>query len=263
MSRQEECHESPPITIQPLEGQIGAEIGGLDIAQIDPTDVEVLRAAFQAHHLLVFRGVSLTGEQQRRFGALLRPRNLIARPQQEDGADEPARDGIHDDVLNLGEVELYLDELGEQTAAEVVLLYAVDGQATRTGRRGGGPRSSGEALASSMLAYDALPLEIRRLINQAGGTPAQPRASAREARQHGNGGRLAPGRTALDLMTLADEESNALLCEIFAYIANQEFAYTHEWRGRDLVVWNRAILKNAVTLYGVDGAGRLRRSVIR
>src|SRR3954452_13820934 len=57
------------ITVAPVSGVVGAEIGGVDLAQpLDDSTVAELRQAFVAHHVLFFRDQNLTPEAQIRFG---------------------------------------------------------------------------------------------------------------------------------------------------------------------------------------------------
>jgi taurine dioxygenase len=62
------------IAITPLNPVIGAEIGGVDLScPIAPTQLAELRAALNAHHVLVFRDQHLTPEEHKRFGRLFGP----------------------------------------------------------------------------------------------------------------------------------------------------------------------------------------------
>jgi taurine dioxygenase len=60
--------ESPALRVRRLTGALGAEIDGVDVAgPLTPRTVAELQAAFLEHHVLVFRGQSLTHEDQVRF----------------------------------------------------------------------------------------------------------------------------------------------------------------------------------------------------
>lgn len=52
----------------PLSETVGAEITGLDISEpLSPEIVADAQAAFERHHMLLFRGFDLSSEQQARF----------------------------------------------------------------------------------------------------------------------------------------------------------------------------------------------------
>ena len=43
--------------------------------------------------------------------------------------------------------------------------------------------------------------------------------------------------------------SSALLAELFAHATRPEFVYTHQWRPRDLVMWDNACVVHSATWY--------------
>ena len=49
---------------------IGAEISGVDLANLDPERVSAIKDAFFKHHVLVFRDQVLTRDQHKDFGRL-------------------------------------------------------------------------------------------------------------------------------------------------------------------------------------------------
>jgi taurine dioxygenase len=56
------------IDVNHLSGSLGAEIRGVDLANLESADFEAIRAAFLENHVLVFRDQKLTPEQQVAFG---------------------------------------------------------------------------------------------------------------------------------------------------------------------------------------------------
>lgn len=58
------------ITVAPITPKIGAEVGNVNLAQMDDTIIEDIRAAFRRHFVLVFRDQQITREQQKAFGRL-------------------------------------------------------------------------------------------------------------------------------------------------------------------------------------------------
>ena len=64
--------DRPPyarIEVEPISGTIGAEVRGVDLGDgLDDRTVEEIRRAFLAHHVVFFRGQSLTPESLAAFG---------------------------------------------------------------------------------------------------------------------------------------------------------------------------------------------------
>jgi taurine dioxygenase len=59
------------ITIDPLTPVVGAEIGGVDLSKpVSAEQLEEIRDAFNAYHVLVFRDQVLTPEDHKRFGRM-------------------------------------------------------------------------------------------------------------------------------------------------------------------------------------------------
>jgi taurine dioxygenase len=76
---------SPGITVQPVAGQIGAEISGLDISQpLDPRSVTVIQQALDTWKVVFFRGQHLDHAAQiafgRLFGELIEGSRFVSEP---------------------------------------------------------------------------------------------------------------------------------------------------------------------------------------
>ncbi|MGH7011198.1 MAG: TauD/TfdA dioxygenase family protein, partial [Caulobacteraceae bacterium] len=66
--------EPTTITIAPLNPVIGAEIGGVDLSRtLADEQFAEIEAAFNAHHVLIFRDQSITRKDHKRFGRLFGP----------------------------------------------------------------------------------------------------------------------------------------------------------------------------------------------
>ncbi|HXQ47740.1 MAG TPA: TauD/TfdA family dioxygenase [Caulobacteraceae bacterium] len=62
------------LAVRPINPVIGAEIEGVDLSKrLSADQFGELRAALNAHHVLVFRGQTLSGEDHKRFGRLFGP----------------------------------------------------------------------------------------------------------------------------------------------------------------------------------------------
>ena len=62
--------QSGPLSIEPISGSIGAEVQGLNIANLDNSTASQVREAWLKHKVLFFRDQSLTLDQFRSFSAL-------------------------------------------------------------------------------------------------------------------------------------------------------------------------------------------------
>ena len=56
------------ISVKPLDAPLGAEISGLDARHITPEDRQVLIEAFNAYHVLVVHGPTITDDELVEFG---------------------------------------------------------------------------------------------------------------------------------------------------------------------------------------------------
>jgi taurine dioxygenase len=256
------------ICVTKLAEPLGAEIGGVDLAQpLSEDDFSSIRKAWLAHLVLRFRGQSLTDPQlmafSRRFGELDPPGpNPYGKPYL---ADHPEMNVISNikvggapiGGLGDGEAIWHADMTYVERPPKAAMLYALDV-----------PASGGDTYwANMVLAYETLPEELKARIagrravhdatyNSAGerrkgyAEVTDPRAApgARHplVRTHPETGRscLFLGRrrnSYIEGFELA--ESEALLDRLWAHATQPRFAFRQQWRVGDLVLWdNRCTL---------------------
>ncbi len=259
---------SQSFDVRPLPGPVGAEIIGLDLShELNAADFARVHQAHLDHHLLVFRDQRITPQQHvdfsRRFGPLMihvlhqfhlagHPEILIVSNILEDGKP-----------IGLGDAGKYwhsdisykpLPSLGS-------LLHAQEL-----------PSEGGDTLFANMhLAYDTLPVALRNAIdgkqavhsylaqygqlqkegNWRPNLSAQQIAQVQEVvhpvvRTHPENGKRAlfvsEGFTTR-LVNVPEDESRALLAELFAHSVRPEHIYRHRWQPQDLVFWdNRSLI---------------------
>ena len=266
-----EAHAAPQpqsFDVRPLPGPLGAEIIGLDLSQeLAPADFARVHKAHLDHHLLVFRDQRITPQQHidfsRRFGRLMihvlhqfhlpgHPEILTVSNILEDGKP-----------IGLGDAGKYWhsDISYKELPSLGSLLHAQEL-----------PAEGGDTLFANMhLAYDTLPQTLKDAIDRKRGVHSylaqygqlqkegnwRPNLSAQQiaqvqevvhpvVRTHPENGRRAlfvsEGFTTR-IEGLPEDESRALLAELFAHSVRPEHIYRHKWQPHDLVFWdNRSLI---------------------
>jgi taurine dioxygenase len=250
------------LEITPLTESIGAEVSGLDPAAVSLYDRAVLRAAWHQHHVLVFRGMPLTEDQQidlaSSFGTIrkssapatplaTRPEIMVVSNIRDDG-------GVALGTLPDGEMDWHYDGLHQSVPYTGGILHSIEV-----------PSSGGETRFANMCrVYASLPAPLKERLT---GLHAQSvydfAATDRSAKV-----RDAAAPTAVHpvvrfheqskqnalfvcrLMTerileLPEGESTALLEELFGYIERSPHFYEHAWRAGDTVVWDNRCVTHA------------------
>jgi taurine dioxygenase len=255
-------------SIRPLGESFAAEVVGLDIGQpLSNEDFARIRQAHLTHHVLVFRDQCITPDRQvafsRRFGPLQvhvqrkfqlagHPEVLIVSNIKDKGEPIGLGDAGHFWHSDLSYKER--PSLGSLLHAQIL------------------PAEGGDTLfADQHAAYDALPAALKATIAdlraehsylakyeelraRSPWRPALTQAQLDEVRPvvhpvvrtHPETGRKAlfvSEHFTTRITDLPDEESRALLAQLFAHSTRAEFTYRHAWRPGDLVFWdNRSVL---------------------
>ena len=152
-------------SIQPFEAALGAEVAGLDLSQpVDDESFNLVREAYDAHSVLLFRNQRLTPQQHidisRRFGKLEihvldqwchaeHPEILVVSNVKDQGR--------HIGVPHAGRY-WHTDLSYMQAPSRGSLLYAIE-IPERDGRALGDTR-----FTSTVAAYDALPDDVKARI---------------------------------------------------------------------------------------------------
>ncbi|MEJ1130239.1 TauD/TfdA family dioxygenase [Variovorax sp. CCNWLW225] len=254
--------------VRPFTAPVGAEIIGLDISKpISAEDFKRIHQAHLDHHVLVFRGQRITPQEHidfsRRFGPLEvhvlhqfhlknHPEILIVSNIKENG--EP---------IGLGDAGVYWhsDISYKPQPSLGSLLHAQEL-----------PSEGGDTLfADQHLAWEALDPELQQRIlplkaehsylakyeELRAKNPWRPKLSQAQidqvapavqpvVRTHPETGRKAlfvSEHFTTRIVGLPQEESDALLAELFAHSVKPEFVYRHQWAPHDLVFWdNRSLM---------------------
>jgi alpha-ketoglutarate-dependent 2,4-dichlorophenoxyacetate dioxygenase len=256
-------------TVRRLHPHFAAEIVGVSLRDLDEPTFVQLRAAFEAHSVLVFHDQHLTDEEQiaftRRFGPLEETTRSIAQnarvaPQIADlsNVDDAGNTMSPDDrrmLYHKGNQLWHTDSSFKPVPAMASLLSAREV-----------PPEGGETqYASLRAAWDTLPLVLQKrlegmiavhsfaysrgLIAPGLLLPEQeaalPPVRQRLVRQNPATGRKALylGSHASYIIGLSVDEGRRLLRDLLEHATQPQFVFQHRWRVGDCVMWdNRAVL---------------------
>jgi taurine dioxygenase len=275
------------LKITPLSPACGAEISGVDLTRDLPdATIEAIRKAWDEHLVLVFRGQTITQEQQLRFAA--RFGELGNRKQ----APEPLRDraeGIHQTdpkvllVTNIkvdgkpigafgdGDMWFHIDSGYSARPYRYTFLYALEL-----------PSTGGDTLFSNMYkAYDAIPKALREKL--AGKKALHIHEYKRTEQADLTDISRAPhyfhpvfvthpntGRKSLfvdRLMTariegISAEESADILEQLYEIGERPEFIFEHVWQLGDFLMWDNRCTIHARTYFPKEEKRLLRRCTV-
>jgi taurine dioxygenase len=267
-----------------LEGGLGAEIVGLQVAAIDDAAFPAIHAAFLAHQLLLFRDQDLPQAAQvafaRRFGAVqvhvMDQYHASAFPElytlsNLDAEGRPS--GAHPDR---GTMAWHTDGSWQRVTGLATMLYA-----ERIPASGGGT-----GFADMYAAYDALDREEQKVLGgmraihnlnfsrnrrhgEAPMTQAQrdkvPPVDHPIVRTHPETGRkcLFLGDHAETIVGMGYDEGRAFIEKLNERIVALARLYTHRWRQGDFMVWdNRCLLHKAESYDTAREARVVRRCTV-
>ncbi|MGK5030567.1 TauD/TfdA dioxygenase family protein [Janthinobacterium sp. MDT1-19] len=273
--------------IETFDAPLGAQVLGLDLAQpLLLGDFQRLHHAHLDHHVLVFRNQRITPQQQvdfsRRFGPLqihvLRQFQLPTQPEVliisnivEDGQPIGLGDAGHFWHSDLSYKQV--PSLGSMLHAQEL------------------PEEGGDTVFANMhLAWESLPAALRHAVRGARAEhsylsqyeelrrrnpwrPALTQAQIDEVkpvthpvvRVHPETGRRAlfvSEHFTTRIVGLPEDESRALLDELFAHSVRPEHLYVHRWQPHDLVFWDNRSLMHLATACPPEQRRKLYRTTI-
>ncbi len=262
-----------------LHGSLGAEIGTIDLRQpISESLRAEIVAAFDRHHLLIFRGQQLgkdrMGEVAAMFGEV--EGNVFRNP---DGSTLEAIHQISNlDAAGRPAENPYLksnyfwhsDKAYLPVPALLTMLHAVEL-----------PPSGGDTQFADMIqAYASLGDEVKRRISplRAVHSLEYMRASTDDRPLTNEEKKAAPpvvhplvrthpatgekslfiGMYCSHIVGMDSAASRALLDQLLAHATQEQYVYTHRWTPGDLVIWdNRCLLHRAVANYDMAANRRV------
>ena len=257
------------LTIRALHPLFGAELVGLDVKRADDATFAQIVAALDEHSVLLFRGQSLTDEEQIAFSARFGPlettiRSIasrngtpieIANLSNVDGENRLIPTGDKRNLYNAGNQMWHSDSSFKKVPAHASLLSAREV-----------PAEGGETQFASMrVAYGRLPADMQRFLEDKvavhsfvysrglvddGLMPPDHAAQVPPVRQalvrvNPANGRPAfyVGSHACEIVGMPTAGARTLLRELREAATRPELVYTHRWQVGDLVMWdNRCML---------------------
>jgi len=266
------------INISPATPEIGAEISGVDVRNLDDAAFRLIYRAFLDHIVIVVRGQNLTEQDfldfSARFGELkphitkkahhpqypdllLMDNRILDTRKPEEATSAPAL------LVKLGAV-WHTDTSYDYVTAKATGMYSVMV-----------PSRGGDTLFSnSYAAYDALPPTLKRRIDGLSATYVYGGRLKRQQERLEDSERGRPaavhplvqthpetGRKTLyfndgQIMTVLgvdSQESDALIAELAQRTGSTDGDYRHKWQAGDVVLWdNRCSIHCATGDYPVN-----------
>jgi taurine dioxygenase len=246
------------MNITPLDGAIGAEVTGLDLAGAwpdSPEQLEAIRDAFRSRQLLLFRDPQLEAKDQVR---LMEALGLVP-----DEWTDGEKFGFLSNQLavapNDGQHNAYLfhsDLMWKEQPISSISLYALVIPE--------GP--SPTLFANGVAAAAALPMKLKDqiadrrglfLIDFTGGDKRYREETASDEAPRSTQPLLyddpVSGQTSLvvdslfldKVVDMDFDESEALRAELHSYLYDPSNVYRHDWTVGDLVIWNNVALQHS------------------
>lgn len=279
--------------VQVLNPLFGAEIQDVDLAtDLDPTRFAEVERAFNERSVVLFRGQRITDEQHVRFSRRLGELEIHVLRE----FVKPA----HPEVYVLSNIIENGRPVGIKDAGN---YWHTDLSYTRAPSRGSimyaveVPHRDGKPLgdtlfASTAAAYDALPESMKKTLaglkavhrfwdryireRKAAGSDVviseERRAGTPDVvqpvvRTHPHTGRkclyVNEGFT-VGIVGMPDDESRALLRELYAHCTRPEFVYRHKWRVGDVVMWdNCATIHRATVDFALPERRLMQRTTLK
>ena len=251
------------IEVVPTGAQIGADIIGVDLMNLNDDAFEVIRIAALDHLVLRFRDQSLTDPGLiafgKRFGDLLMPgMSIVGKHYIDEHPEILCVSNIRDDNgnpmgnLGAGEAIWHTDQSYEPEPPTYSILNAVELP----------PEGGNTYFCNQYAAYDALSNDLKDIlsgktlihdesVNSAGQTrkgfddvvdPREaPGARHPAIRTHPETGERAlylGRRRNSAILGMKLNESEALLDLLWAHATQEKFTWGHEWRMGDVLMWD-------------------------
>jgi taurine dioxygenase len=252
------------MNISSITPTVGAEVTGVDLADLSPEAVSSIKAAFLKHHVLVFRDQTLSRDQHKAFGRLFG--DLHIHPSKRNGMNQqdPELFIINtkpDAKLTNGEA-WHSDVSCEEIPPKASILYV-----TKCPENGGGDTMFAnmheafdelspalQSLLLSKTAYHDGEIDLRNYGVRLRDGQTYPKASHPLVPRHPENGRpylFANGSFTSHIEGIPRWESDMLLQGLYQRTAtNPRIQCRVKWQPNTLVMWdNRSVQHHAILDY--------------
>jgi taurine dioxygenase len=252
------------MNISSITPTVGAEVTGVDLADLSPEAVSSIKAAFLEHHVLVFRDQTLSRDQHKAFGRLFG--DLHIHPSKRNGMNQqdPELFIINtkpDAKLTNGEA-WHSDVSCEEIPPKASILYV-----TKCPENGGGDTMFAnmheafdelspalQSLLLSKTAYHDGEIDLRNYGVRLRDGQTYPKASHPLVPRHPENGRpylFANGSFTSHIEGIPRWESDMLLQGLYQRTAtNPRIQCRVKWQPNTLVMWdNRSVQHHAILDY--------------
>jgi taurine dioxygenase len=248
------------LEVRPLTDTFGAEVLGVTLSrQMDHDVFDEIKALWLRYEVLLFRGQDIEKEDLIEFSRRVGPLEIHVREEWLNKKHPELlqitnirEDGKPTGALADGEVGWHFDQIYLPKPAVGSVLYSVKIP----------PVGGSTHFADMTTAYARLPRHLKDVVdgrnavqsytafNQTYSTTVNSKQSTLTpdiahplVRTHPYSGRRAlyvcPGMT-ISISGLPDDESRAVLDELFDWTSREEFVYRHDWRVSDAIMWDNA-----------------------
>lgn len=267
------------VQVIPLSDAIGAEITGVDLTgPMDDGVLETVHAAWLAHKIILFRGTTLSADDQARFARsfgdiqpIRSATHLVGEDQQFMHVSNREVDG-KPGILPEGEMQFHNDQSYYERPAKATILNAIE-----IPDQGGNTLFMNTAKAYAALAPDMkarlgglsvlniYDYDTNPTIKGDGIRADAPQFEHPVVIRHPETGEhaLFVSRLMSDHITGMERgSSDALLGELFDHMEQPQFIFEHSWRPGDLLMWNNFASQHARTDFDPAQSRILRRVAI-
>ena len=241
-------------SIRSLTPSTGVELTGVDFSEPFPPDVvDEFRALFEEHHLVLVRGQDLSDDDHLRACRYLLP---VLDPVSYVSNIEPL--GFHPELPLMYHSD-YTFTPWPLYGISLFALHLDDGAApTRYANTMAGLAALPAPLRARIDGRDVMMMTYavdrsehipcrRRHISDDESREAYPRHVHPLISRHPRSGLpyiLASDQQANYILGMERDESDAVLDELFAHLYSDPFVYEHEWRTKDLLIWDNLVLQH-------------------